>query len=88
VTAPVFLLGKEIPLLPNEDGALRAADGDQPADPAGVQHYLARAFGEHLDQVRAAMEALADRYEPAALNRVGFRLYERFRPDVPPGNQG
>src|SRR5689334_17357148 len=37
VTAPVLLLGKTIRLLPNEDGELRAADGDQPADPADVQ---------------------------------------------------
>src|ERR671938_116530 len=34
VTAPVMLLGKEIRLLPTEDGELRAADGDRPADPA------------------------------------------------------
>ena len=34
------------------------------------------------------METLADRYEPAELNRLGFRLYEKFRPDVPPGNEG
>jgi hypothetical protein len=34
------------------------------------------------------MEALADRYDPAELNRIGFRLYERFRPEVPPGNEG
>ena len=45
VTAPVFLLGKEIRLLPNEDGELRAADGDQPADPAAVAKYLTKAFG-------------------------------------------
>jgi hypothetical protein len=28
------------------------------------------------------MEELADQYEPGELNRVGFRLYERFRPEV------
>src|SRR5664279_3616192 len=37
VTKPAFLLGKEIRLLPNDDGELRAADGDQPADPAPIQ---------------------------------------------------
>jgi hypothetical protein len=88
VTAPVMLLGKEIRLLPTEDGELRAAEGDQPADPGSVERYLARAFGEHLGEVREAMVELADRYEPAELNRIGFRLYEKFRPDVPPGNEG
>ena len=34
------------------------------------------------------MEALAARYEPAELNRIGFRLYEKFRPEIPPGNDG
>jgi hypothetical protein len=88
VTAPVFLLGKTIRLLPTRDGELRAADGEQPADPMAVQRYLAKAFGDHLDEVRQAMDELASRYEPAELNRIGFRLYEKFRPDVPPGNEG
>jgi hypothetical protein len=88
VTAPVLLLGKTIRLLPNDDGELRAADGDQPADPAGVERYLAKAFGDHLADVRTAMEALASRYDPVELNRIGFQLYEQFRPEIPPGNEG
>ena len=88
VTRPAFLLGKEIRLLPDDDGELFAADGDEPADPSGVQRYLAKAFGDRLADVRAAMEELAGRYEPVELNRIGFRLYEKFRPDVPPGNEG
>jgi hypothetical protein len=52
---PVFLLGKEIRLLPNDDGELRAADGDQAADPEPVQRYLAKAFGDHLATVRATI---------------------------------
>ena len=69
----MFLLGKTIPLLPNADGELRAANGDQPADPVGVERYLVKAFGDHLAEVRTAMEELAARYEPAELNRIGFR---------------
>jgi hypothetical protein len=46
VTAPVLLLGKTIRLLPNADGELRAADGDQPSDPSAVERYLAKAFGD------------------------------------------
>ena len=34
------------------------------------------------------LDELASRYEPAELNRIGFRLYEKFRPDVPYGNEG
>jgi len=87
-TAPVLLLGKTIQLLPTPDGELRAADGEQPADPAAVQRYIAKAFGDHLDEARQAMDELASRYEPAELNRIGFRLYEKFRPDVPYGTEG
>jgi hypothetical protein len=87
VTAPVFLLEKEVRLLPTEDGELRAADGDKPADPAAVRRYIEKAFGEHLDEVRNAMGELASRYEPAELNRVGFRLYE-YRPEVRHGSEG
>lgn len=63
-------LGQTIRLLPTEDGELRAADGDLPADPVGVQRYLAKAFGQHLQDVRAAMEELASRYDLTELRAV------------------
>src|SRR4051812_44093029 len=31
------------------------------------------------------MDELAGYYDPAELNRIGFRLYEGFGPDVPAG---
>ena len=34
------------------------------------------------------MMMLAASLPPEELNRVGFRLYERFRPDVPDGALG
>ena len=49
---------------------------------------LARAFGDRLGEVRNAMEALAAALPPDELDRVGFRLYERFRPEVPEGVEG
>jgi hypothetical protein len=56
--------------------------------PGPFDRYLAKAFSDHLDEVRQAMDELASHYEPAELNRIGFRLYEKFRPDVPYGNEG
>jgi hypothetical protein len=88
VTTATPLLGKMIRLLPTADGELRAADGDFPANPAGVQRYLDNAFGDQLAEVQTAMAELADRYDPAELNRIGFRLYEEFRPEIPPGSPG
>src|SRR3954453_5656551 len=88
VTAPVLLLGKTIRLLTTEDGEFRAADGDAPADPAAVQRYLAKAFGDHLAEVRAAMEGLTASLPPEELTPIGFKLYEKFRPEVPYGAEG
>jgi hypothetical protein len=34
------------------------------------------------------MAALAGRYDPQELNRIGFRLYESFRPEVSESVQG
>jgi hypothetical protein len=85
----VRLLGREVPVTRGEDGVLLAAEGDgKAASPAGVRNYVARAFGNRLDEVRQVMEALAASLEPEELNRVGFRLYEHFRPEVPEGVHG
>lgn len=84
----VRLLGREIPVAETPDGLLAAEPDGKPARPGAVAAYLARAFGDHLAAVRAAMEALAARQDPDELNRTGFRLYEAFRPDVPADVRG
>ena len=82
------LLGKTIRLTHDKDGVVLAERGANPAPAGPVQAYVAKAFGDHLAEVRKAMEQLAARYEPEELNRVGFRLYEHFRPEVPPDARG
>lgn len=78
------LLGRQVPLTHDADGQVLAdAGGGKPAPAAPIEAYVIRAFGHHLPQVRAAMEELAARYDPQELNRIGFRLYEQFRPEVP-----
>ena len=84
----VRLLGRDVPVTRAGDGTLRVEDGGKPASAKSVRSYLARAFGERLAEVRAAREGLAASLPPEELNRVGFRLYERFRPEVPEGAQG
>ncbi|WP_192912481.1 hypothetical protein [Paracraurococcus ruber] len=34
------------------------------------------------------MEELAAEYQPEELNRIGFRLHEHVRPEVPQGAKG
>jgi hypothetical protein len=84
----VLLLGREIPLIPATDGTLRANENSKPMSARGVRSYIVRAFGDRLDEVRSEMVALAASLPPDELNRVGFRLYERFRPEVPHGAEG
>ncbi len=71
-----------------DDGTLRADDSGKPASARSVQSYVAKAFGDRLDEARGAMEALAASLPPEELKRVGFRLYKRFRPEVPAGAEG
>ncbi len=84
----IRLLGRDIPVLTAGDGTPRADDNGKAASAISVNSYITRAFGDRLAEVRTAMQALAASLPPAELNRVGFRLYERFRPDVPEGAQG
>lgn len=82
------LLGKSIRLTHDNDGVVLAEGGGKPAPAGPVQAYVTKAFGEHLAEVRKAMEELAARYEPGELNRLGFHLYEHFRPEVPSDVRG
>lgn len=84
----VRLLGRDIPVVPAADGTLRADDDGKPASSRSVAGYIARAFGDRLAEVRAAMESLAASIPVEELTRVGFHLYERFRPEIPEGVQG
>jgi hypothetical protein len=45
-------------------------------------------FGDDLDAVRSAMERLAKAYKPKELAEQAYRLYEQFRPAIPPGTKG
>ncbi len=83
----VRLLGREVPVVAHE-GSDHALDHDRAASPQAARAYVEKAFGARLPAVRRAMEALADSLAPTELNRTGFRLYEGFRPEVPPGTKG
>ena len=84
----VALLGRAVPVVHTDDG-LRAAGKDQkPVAPARVENYLESKFGEALPAVRRAMETLAESRSTQVLAEEGFRLYEAFRPGVPPGESG
>lgn len=88
VLKPVRLLGRDVRLAATDAGELLAEDKGKPGDPAAVRRYLVKAFGERLAEVRTVMEAATAGIAPEELNRVGFRIYEGFRPEVPLGAEG
>jgi hypothetical protein len=83
----VGLLGRAVPVEQTSEG-LRAVSKGKPGNPAQIEKYLAGKFGPDLEAARAAMEELAVGIESGELQRRGFRLYERFWPDVPKGESG
>jgi hypothetical protein len=67
---------------------VRAVNGTEAIEPAGVRRYLKSKFGDDLGEVREAMQPIARSFQPEHLAEEAFRLYERFRPKIPPGEKG
>ena len=83
----VELLGRSVPVV-NTPAGVRATAKGRPVDPRSVQHYLDGKFGDALAEVRRAMEELAAAFSPEDLEEQAYRLYEKFRPQIPAGKQG
>jgi len=83
----VGLCNRRVPAVETPDG-LRATSDGRPTSPASVHQYLEKNFGEALEDVRAAMAALARSLEKDDLAATALSLYEAFRPSVPRGTRG
>lgn len=83
----VDLLRRAVPVARTAAG-LRALGNDKPIRPESVVRYLESKFGDALDDVRAAMVALARSLPPRELAAQAYRLYEEFRPAIPAGAKG
>ena len=83
----VEVLGRPVPAT-NTDEGIRAVRGSKPLDPDSVRRYLEDKFGDDLKAARSAMQKLARAYTPQGLAHNAYRLYERFRPDIPAGKKG
>ena len=70
------------------DEGLRALSGDTPIRPESVQKYLESKFGDALEDICKAMLELAKSLPPAQLAEKARTLYEKFRPEIPPGKRG
>lgn len=83
----VELCGRPVPAVSTQDG-VRAVVRDKRIDPEAVATYLDRKFGNDLPAVREAMASLAGALKPSELADAAYGLYERFRPEIPPGKKG
>jgi len=59
--------------------------GESPIRPQSVQKYLESKFGDVLEEVSNAMMELANSLPPSDLAEKAYTLYEKFRPEIPPG---
>ena len=83
----VDLLHRAVPAKPTDEG-LRALSGENPIHPESVQKYLEGKFGDALEDVSNAMLELARSLPPSQLAEKAYALYEKFRPEIPPGKKG
>jgi len=83
----VAFMGRCIPVADSPAGPLALGDG-KPVQPRPVEKYLASKFGDNLESVTAALAELARSVPREALIRDAFRMYEKFRPEIPAGVEG
>ena len=86
-TVTVDLLNRAVPAKHTDEG-LRALSGENPIRPESVQKYLEGKFGNALEDVSNAMLDLARSLPPSQLAGKAYSLYEKFRPEIPPGKKG
>jgi hypothetical protein len=86
-TVTVDLLHRAVSAKHTDEG-LRALSGENPIHPESVQKYLKSKFGDALKDVSNAMLELAKSLPPSQLAEKAYALYEKFRPEIPPGKKG
>jgi hypothetical protein len=83
----VELMNRAVPVLVTAEG-IRALSKGKPTNPHSVESYLASKFGDHLAATERAMTDLATSMPSQQLAQAAFKLYEKFRPDIPQGVEG
>jgi len=86
-TVTIDLLHLAVPAKHTSEG-LRALSGENSIRPEGVQKYLEGKFSDAIEDVSSAMLDLAKSLPPSQLAEKAYALYEKFRPEIPPGKKG
>ena len=83
----VNLLHRAVRSIQTPDG-FRAVHDGRPVSPASAERYLRGKFGAEYEAARLAMAGLARSLPPRDLAHCAYSLYQRFRPEIPPGVGG
>jgi len=83
----IDLLHRAVPAKYKNEG-LRALSGENPIRPESVQKSLESKFGDTPEDVSNAILGLARSLPPSKLAEKAYTLYEKFRPEIPPGKKG
>ena len=67
---------------------MRVVSDDKPIHPESVETYLESKFYNALDEVTEVMLELAKSLPSSELAEKAYALYEKFRPEIPPGKRG
>jgi hypothetical protein len=86
-TVTTDLLHRAVPAKHTDEG-VRPFSGESPIRPESVQKYLENMFGDALEDVSNAMLELAKFLPPSHLAQKAYPLFEKFRPEIPPGKKG
>jgi len=86
-TVTIDLLQRAVPAKYTDEG-LRALSGESPIHFKSVKKYLEGKFGDALEDVSKAILELAESLPPYELAQKAYGLYEKFRPEIPPGQKG
>jgi hypothetical protein len=86
-TVTIDLLHRAVAAKHTEEG-LRALSGENPIHRESVQKCPEGRFGDALEDVSNALLELAKSLPPSQLAEKAYTLYEKFRPEIPPGKKG
>jgi len=86
-TVTIDLLHRAVPVRYTDEG-LRGLSGRSPIHPESVQKYLEGKFGDGQEIVSTPMLELVKSLPPPQLAGKAYGVYEKFRPEIPPGKKG
>ena len=84
----VEVFGMKVKGIKSGDEVFAIDKGTNALKSVPIQAYLSRAFSSRLPDAEHGLKQLAESFSAEEIGGEAYRLYERFRPNVPQGQQG